>query len=43
MERLGQTLLDRGLTLAEVAQIAGAAPDGAEHPFFLPKPLLSVV
>ena len=43
VERLGQTLLDRGLTLAEVAQIAGAAPGGTEHPFFLPKPRLSVV
>ena len=43
VERLGQTLLDRGLTPAEVAWIAGAAPDAAEHPFFLPKPRLSVV
>ena len=42
VERLGQTLLDRGLSPGEVAAIAGAAP-GRDYPFFLPKPPLSVV
>ena len=41
--RLGQTLLDRGLTPGEVAQIAGAASGHSDHPFFLPKPRLSAV
>ena len=42
VERLGQTLLDRGLSPEEVASIAGAAP-GRDYPFFLPRPRLSVV
>ncbi len=41
-QRLGQVLIERGLTTDEVAGIAGAAP-GHEHLFFLPKPRLTVV
>ena len=42
VERLGQTLLERGLNPREVAAIAGAAP-GRDYPFFLPRPGLSTV
>ena len=41
VERLGQVLVDRGLSPEEVARLAGAAP-GRDHAF-LPKPRLSAV
>ncbi len=43
VERLGKTLLDRGLTPDEVALIAGVAASPADRPFFLPKPHLAAV
>ena len=42
VERLGQALVDRGLSPEEVAALAGAAP-GRDYPFFLPRPGLSAV
>ena len=42
VERLGQVLVERGLSPEEVAVIAGAA-SGPDRPFFLPRTRLSVV
>ena len=42
VERLGQALVDRGLSAAEVGAIAGAVP-GRDYPHFLPTPRLSAV
>ncbi len=42
VDRLGQALLERGLSSDEVAAIAGAA-GGRDYPDFLPRPLLTAV
>ncbi len=41
-QRLGQVLMQRGLTANEVIGIAGAAPS-RDYPFFLPRPHLAAV
>ena len=42
VERVGQVLVDRGLSAEETGAIAGAIP-GSDYPFFLPRPPLAAV
>ncbi len=42
VERVGQVLVDRGLSPEEAGAIAGAIP-GSDYPFFLPRPRLAAV
>ena len=42
VERVGQVLVDRGLSAEETGAIAGAIPC-SDYPFFLPRPPLAAV